>query len=162
MCQKWAPFCSTKLCLATNANRNSTFLNGTKKFFSNMINGVMFWSMCSSGDFFWPLLKIFLWCRSSTVCNGSPCINLLTYLHPLKIKICWVSFTNSELKRSCDAQKYKIFSILLGTSIWRKQFQNSAVCNIKHTTLTKSCSVHLKKSVVDDLLHNALPFIYLH
>ena len=34
-----------------------------------MINGVMFWSMCSSGDFFWPLLKIFLLWRSSTVCR---------------------------------------------------------------------------------------------
>ena len=77
MSQKWAPFCSTKLCLTTNANRNSTFLNGTKKFFSNMINGVMFWSICSSGDFFWPLLKIFLWCRSSTVCNGSPCKSMI-------------------------------------------------------------------------------------
>ena len=32
-CQKWAPFCSTKLCLARNRIGNFTFQNWTKFFF---------------------------------------------------------------------------------------------------------------------------------
>ena len=93
----------------------------------------MFWSMCSSGDFFWPLIKIFLLWRSSTVCNGSPCrqysieirvrLGLLGFplnFLSLSLSICMYIYATPEIKDLGKKCVLEFINILFFGNILKK------------------------------------------
>ena len=127
MCQKWAPFCSMKLCLATNRNRNSTFLNGTKKiFFSNMINCFMFGSMFTNGDFLFD----YYW-GSSTVGNVSPC------------RLCFKDGDyNYGITTTCSTNMTNPACYMGTTSKWKVQFASLCWKTQGYSLILPSCMPH--------------------